>query len=319
MIASGYAAPREEETRLDTVEAVDALIANAQPDPDLPERVDLHAHLPEGMRWPVRDQRHRGTCTAFAVTAGCEMLMAARTGEMLRLSPEYLYWRSREVAEGDLSDRPPQLAAGAVRLSDVRQAFERHGIARDDLMPYDMTDALYTERPPTPEADADAATRLFNGTGYDYGYKDEEPHGAADAVRRALKDGQPVALGLETFRMMADRDGGLSSCSNWQYAGARNSGLIPGPRMQSMGVSTTVHSGHVVLVTGYVPGPEELGGSWFIFRNSWSCAFGRYPAAARARWPGLPGQGYGAVSAAYVEAFTIEYLALSERETVPIA
>lgn len=312
---SGYAAPRSTEQKLETEGYFDGVLARSAPLDELPEEVDLLADLPPGAFWPVRDQRHRGTCTAFALAACCELLTARDTGAVERLSPEYLYYRTRERAAADLAARPPQYAQGAVRLSQSAGPLADHGICREALMPYDLTDALMSDAVPTGEADADAATRRFEvAAGRDYGLEDAEPEGMANILRGELAAGRPVALALEIFYMERPAchgaPAGPLATTNFTYGGARNSGLIPGPRMQAMGVSPHVHSGHVVCVTGYQPGPEALGGGFFVFRNSWAGAFGRHPGPRTAEWPAIPGPGWGAVSAAYVEAFTIEYLSL---------
>ena len=64
--------------------------------------------------------------------------------------------------------------------------------------------------------------------------------------------------------------------------------------------------GHAVAVVGFEPSSSEPTGGWFIFRNSMGLNFGRIRDGDAV--PQVPADGFGAISATYVENYCWELL-----------
>lgn len=278
--------------------------------------------------WDVRDQRPRGTCTAFAVAA-CVDILEARAAcnkpstesqpqsqtqvqtsppSTVLHSPEYLYWHMRAAITPAEAAVLPDYEIGATKLLQAHKVLSTKGICVEDLAPYqwqNLQDGLFATSPPSETAEEDAAQRRFQPVIYkDFqnGCVDED---TADIILEELKQGRPVALGLPVFRLKG------SSKTNWTYDGALNSGLVPDPVLRPDLVDASQRSsGHCVCVTGFQPAPAELGGGWFIFRNSWNGDFGKYPDKPLGGYPGIDRRGNGALSYSYVNGYTVEYLSL---------
>lgn len=269
--------------------------------------------------WDVRDQRPRGTCTAFAVAACIDILEANSTRASQHAHPvatrttqlhsaEYLYWHMRAAITPEQAQSLPDYAIGATKLLQAHQVLSSKGICREDLAPYqlkNLREGLYAQKPPSQEAEDDAAQRRFHWVKYQDFQNGDVAEDTADIILDELKQGRPVALGLPVFRLKG------SSKTNWTYDGALNSGLVPDPVSRPDLVDATARSsGHCVCVTGFQPAPAQLGGGWFIFRNSWNGDFGKYPDVPLGGYPGIGRRGNGAVSFDYVNGYTVEYLSL---------
>lgn len=268
--------------------------------------IDLEAGL--SRHWDTRDQRPRGTCTAFAVAACVDILLARRGTPPVLHSPEYLYWHMRAAITPEEAAVLPDYALGATKLKQAHQVLSALGICTEALAPYQTSDlhrGLFSQLPPSQAAEADAATRRFHKVKYEDFEEGPVPDTTADSILQELHQGRPVALGLPVFKLKG------SHKNNWTYNGALNSGMVFDPVSRPDLVDREVRvSGHCVCVTGFQPGPEELGGGWFIFRNSWNGDFSKYPDDPVAGYPGIGRRGNGAVSLDYVNGYTVEYLSL---------
>lgn len=283
--------------------------------------IDLEAGMPR--YWDTRDQRPRGTCTAFAVAACVDILQAQgqaasmsnassgrpQTGQAPVLhSPEYLYWHMRAAITADEAAVLPDYDRGATKLLQAHKVLTSHGICTEALAPYqthDLHRGLFARHPPSEAAEAEAAMRRFLPVKYEDFEQGPVPDTTADTILQELSQGRPVALGLPVFTLKN------SHKSNWTYNGALNSGIVFDPVARPDLVDRDQRvSGHCVCVTGFQPGPEELGGGWFIFRNSWTGDFGKYPDVPVGGYPAIGRRGNGAVSLDYVNGYTVEYLSL---------
>ena len=138
--------------------------------------VDLRPRLPS-----VKDQGRRGTCVAFAATAGHELLR----GNDEDLSEEYLHWAAKQRDGLPRTAEGTTLRAAAAGLAEVGQP-------REALWPYDdRRDQWASDYAPSAVAHADAAARRISDGGA------EAP--VAAALRRVLDAGHAVLLGLRLF------------------------------------------------------------------------------------------------------------------------
>ncbi len=150
-----------------------------EPGLEIPESVDLR-------QWfgPVEDQGEQNSCTAFAVSSIMEFLVNRGTGNLVDLSPAFLYWHTRNRSGATNTD------SGATLYDAITTASEK-GVALEALCPFSQQQFSTA---PTQAANDDAADRrataAFN-----------VPRDIKD-IKAALASGYPVAVSLKVNKKM---------------------------------------------------------------------------------------------------------------------
>lgn len=285
-------------------------------------RVSLLERLNGAAIWPARDQGHRGTCNAFAVTAAEELAQALATGQPIQpLSEEALYTEMCAVPMAGLTvpPTPDQIARfaeqGATFLEQAQRTLTANGLAFAGSGRYDL-DPLLPVNHRKRVADLPQAGRQVPAPrGYVHDIAEspdlsQPVNWAKDVLpadmtlgqlfHQALSDNRPVVIALPLFEVPG-RD--LVSSAH-----ARRFGRIGYPPSRITRGLRPV-GGHSLCLVGYEPRPggAELSG-WFVFRNSFgphafAAEIDRDPAQPRA-----PAAGYGLIAAADVERWCWEYL-----------
>ena len=183
---------------------------------------------------PIKDQGHRGTCVAFAATAGHEMLRA--DGE--DLGEEFVHWAAKQRDGLPAATEGTTLAAAASALAEAGQPPER-------LWPYDEArDQWAPTYRPSDEACAAAALRCLR--------EGRAVQPTSSTLRHALDEGLAVLLGVRLY-------------ATW-YAPS------PEGRIALPATGTVALGGHAVLLVGY--DGDSMAVSYFIVRNSWGGDWG---------------------------------------------
>lgn len=232
--------------------------------------------------WPVRDQNPRGTCVSFAMSACAEPYFAG-DGPCPDLAEQYLYWAIKRLPDSWPND-------DGTTLDFARRALQQDGICLEDFHPYQHYEVPGDPGhigvfPPSAAALADAAARRRAPGFY-------QPGGGASVVLGQLRMGRPVAVTLPVFKDP------MSGMNNWGTPLSWSHGVVLDPPPTSVR-----DGGHAVCITGFVASAAEPSGGYFVLRNSWGPAWGHsLPAAG---YYG-PAQGYGHISATYVDRFLWE-------------
>lgn len=241
--------------------------------------------------WPVRNQQNRGTCVAFGSTACMEHLCAMQSSDhtVTDLSEQFLYWAIK-----DHSNDPVKTSDGTW-LEYARDMLRTDGICTEDLWSYVGSPVNpvsgQTGSDPSDAAKSDAGNREVSATCYQ-----RNPTGAAAIVCQLLQNNRPVAVCLPVFKDP------LVPQHGWGTPVAMAYGRILNPPPTS-----SVFGGHCVCVTGYVADASEPTGGYFIFRNSWGTGWASQAPAAGYY---SPEQGYGEISATYVDKYCWEIMQL---------
>lgn len=184
---------------------------------------------------PVRDQGRRGTCVAFAMTAGHELLDAGGR----ELSVEFLYWGAKQRDGLSRSADGTTLGAAGAALADLGQPLE-------SAWPYDdqRNPQASSYRPPNAVVLEALGRRRRVG---------RHLNPSSDDIRAALVRGNVVALGIRLFM-------------TWYV-------LRSGARIDLPPAGAVALGGHAVLVSGFDES-EEPNDGLFIIRNSWGTSWG---------------------------------------------
>lgn len=168
---------------------------------------------------------------------------------------------------------------------------------------------------PRPDAQAIKEARKFKAKKIEYYLRgiDEVRPNLAETIVGHLGAGLPVAVGLPMYKIKdAVYPDGFTN-SNTLITGVVNGP----PSVCAQGLEMTAErvSAHQVCVVGFQLDSKAPGGGWFIFKNSWGYAFATSPkdefdTTSKPRLPFVPGTGYGAISAGYLNEFCWEYLCI---------
>jgi hypothetical protein len=197
---------------------------------------------------PVRDQRQRGTCLAFAVTAAHE-LSRSRPAIPDDLSEEALYWGCKRV-EGNWRS--------GTTFTSAAVAINRYGQPLEATWPYEPTrpDGV-AYKPPSPP-------------GKDW-FTSELRHVNADPgdLRTVLDGGDPIALGLTVFDtfFVPDTDGRIREPAAGSPARGRHAVLAVGHQATEILIrnswgTTWALGGYAWISDGYVQ--SYAGDAWII-------------------------------------------------------
>ena len=193
------------------------------------QTIDLRSMLP-----PVRDQGSRGTCIAFATTAGHEYLRYGATNLMEDLSEETLYYQCK-VIDGDRNSGTSFDSAG--------QALQTVGQPLEEKWPYDKRkDETLPDYMPPPEA---------IDPQFCYQARLTKIQSNINAIVACLAQGKPVVIGISLY-------------DSFSMAPA---GRVPMPQTHEQ-----VVGGHALLVVGCEVDNQQS--KWLIFRNSWGVRWG---------------------------------------------
>lgn len=240
--------------------------------------------------WPVRSQGQRGTCVAHAVTALYEHTLCKAGHGVGDLSEQFLQWAIKTNG-----DRWP--TREGTTCADALAALANRGICVESEWPYNPAPiagnpAQGDAGNPAMSARSDAVSRRIRNYYHVVGAR----RGNAAPILAMLREGRPVAVSVPVFRdTVIGRD-------NWNMPGGERFGVVTNPLPTSV-----VNGGHAVLLVGYVPKPLDPLGGTFIFRNSWSAAWGyELPSPGQL----APRPGYGEISASYIDRHLWEYATL---------
>lgn len=240
--------------------------------------------------WPVRSQGQRGTCVVHAVTALYEHALCKAGQGAVDLSEQFLQWAIKMNG-----DRWP--TREGTSCADALAALTNRGICLESEWPYNPVPLVGNPSQgdaanPSLSAKFDASRRRVAGHNHVAGARS----GNAAPILALLRKGCPVAVSVPVFH------DALSSRDNWNMPGGERFGAVMNPPPRSV-----VSGGHAVLLVGYVPNPLDLLGGTFIFRNSWSAAWGyELPSPGQL----APRPGYGEISATYIDRHLWEYATL---------
>jgi C1A family cysteine protease len=226
---------------------------------------------------------------AFATTALLEASIMKTQGASIDLSEQYVFYVAR------LND--PDLSEDGTYPNYALDGLQQRGACAEWLWPYNPYDdwgQALTFSTPTRRVsvlDADAQRHRIAG------YSSLTPTDV-QALKQALADGNPVAIGVAFFNKA------------WfnHFTDSTGEVLMPITRARAEGTETlydTIDGGHEILLTGYHDTPDENdvanyrpGGGYFDFKNSWGTDW------ARANLNGWPG--FGRLPYAYVAKYNTD-------------
>jgi len=147
---------------------------------------------------------------------------------------------------------------------------------------------------PSARATADAASHKVTASTYQ-----RRPGSPAATILSLLQNDRPVAASFPVFADPSNPTGP----TNWTMQVSWLYGRVIDPPLHSV-----AKGGHCVCITGFVPDSTEPSGGYFIFRNSWGTGWAS--AVPAPSGSASPEQGYGEISATYVDTYCWELLQL---------
>ncbi|NGM20375.1 hypothetical protein G3576_10145 [Roseomonas stagni] len=255
-------------------------------------------------RWRLREQGRRPTCIPFAVTAMLEHPHHLDGDDDPDLSEQYLFWAMKERSPSGQAEPEHH------KLRQAMEALSLAGICAEADQPYIAAlpdPAWATGATPSPAVQAKAyKDRWTDPVIYDDEPEDSQGPGTAARLLALLRQGRATAIALPMMRDAAAAPGE----NNWRSRSALLYGKVPDP------VPGAVEDGgHAVCILGFLPHARERRGGYFLFRNSWGARFAEFPHTdIQDGLPPVGRQGYGYLSANYVDRWCWELLSLAPAE-----
>lgn len=266
--------------------------------------------------WPVRDQRHRATCNAFAVVAAEELWHRMATGSLEPLSEELLY---RDMRATPIGLPTP---GGTTFLAQARQVLACGGIYPADAGPYEVGSGLkkdhVTDKTPTRQPLARpggwhhniaTSSDILAGVTWQQGGK--KPQGELSTLfYDRLKNRIPV---IASFAL--PRGVGIGAFSGPE---GRFLGEVRYPPVAALlKRKARPVFGHTVCLVGFEAAADgNFAKGRFLFRNSFGVVR-QAGLAGRSGDPRLPfAAGYGHIRVADLETWCWEYLYRAEAPNV---
>jgi hypothetical protein len=266
--------------------------------------------------WTVRFQGERGTCVPEAAAACAEYELFRNRLPVVELSAQFIHYKIKEMQlrHNVYSDRD--------WLYEAASVLTRDGVSTNADRPYDPSLPADLIGPrPSPDATLKAKELRFNATVLDFVRADgnaredwsgngppEKKRSPVDWIVGQLHEGTSVAMTIPVQNMPPGSDGP----DNWTTRVARMVGVVADPRVPWCPAPKHFPpaEGHAVCILGCVPDGNSRP-RWFIFRNSWGLDWAsEVPSAQPFAIKELPGRGYGAISARYVDKFCSELMTL---------
>jgi hypothetical protein len=98
-------------------------------DRPLPVQVDLRTQFAK-WKLPPRGLGTRNTCSVFVTVGAFEFALSKQHDRGMPLSVEYSNWACNQVIRNSTRDR-------GQFFHDLLKGYEKHGLCRDELMPYE--------------------------------------------------------------------------------------------------------------------------------------------------------------------------------------
>ena len=157
---------------------------------------------------PPRGQGRRNTCSVFVTVGAFEFALSQHHQRATPLSVEHLNWACNQEIGNTTADR-------GQFFHDLLKGYEKHGLCRDELMPYERR---FRNQQPSDEARADAGANRklqfklhwIRPWSNKSGLTDEE----FESTKKTLAAGWPVCAGSDHSRLFvgyvddADQPGG---------------------------------------------------------------------------------------------------------------
>ncbi len=198
------------------------------------DNINLSTHFS-----PVRNQGEIGSCSPHSIVAIYEYILRKNKQADCDLSERYVYYNVRRSKGSTDKDE-------GTTLFDVIKSMEKEGVCLESLCPYDPD--LYNVEP-SGEAYEDGRKRIImKAMNIPIG---DVPEKNIEALRSALSEGYPVAVGLRLFDSFASTNGFV---------------LLP----TEDEIASEEHHHHAMVVCGYDDKQK-----YFLVRNSWGTKFGK--------------------------------------------